>query len=100
MNLGFCQPLRDRSNPRNGVRSGGVSSPCTRRGGAGALRGGCRAAAGSRTAESRSEQVWNIAVGDSQSSEERPMADPRDTQTAADKDPEDWVTGDESMTGP
>ena len=28
------------------------------------------------------------------------MANQQDTQPAAEKNPEDWVTGDESMTGP
>jgi Protein of unknown function (DUF3072) len=28
------------------------------------------------------------------------MANPQEPQPAAEKDPEDWVTGDESMTGP
>ena len=28
------------------------------------------------------------------------MSDRNDTQQAAAKDPDDWVTGDESMTGP
>jgi hypothetical protein len=28
------------------------------------------------------------------------MSDKNDTQSSAQKDPSDWVTGDESMTGP
>ena len=28
------------------------------------------------------------------------MADPQDVTTSAEKDPDDWTTGDEPMTGP
>jgi hypothetical protein len=46
------------------------------------------------------EQIRNIAVGRGNSAKGRTMSTNPNMQPTPEKDPEDWVTGDESMTGP
>jgi hypothetical protein len=46
------------------------------------------------------EHSSNVLVDRENQIEERTMSSNPNPQPAAEKDPEDWVTGDESMTGP